>query len=146
MKIIFEGNDMRLGKISENVLKRSVLKLIQTHREEVIKGAELGSDCAFFSCPSQDDIVLTTDSVTYSKKNAGMLGVHRVANDIAAAGATPVGILVDILFSERDREAKLKDIMNQMEAPGKTGGFYLPFAPRLFTYYFSGLSLYLEAL
>lgn len=107
---------MRLGKISENVLKRSVLKLIQTHREEVIKGAEQGSDCAFFSCPSQDDIVLTTDSVTYSKKNAGMLGVHRVANDIAAAGATPVGILVDILFSERDREAKLKDIMNQMEA------------------------------
>ena len=30
---------MRLGKVSDSVLKRSVLKKIKTHREEVILGA-----------------------------------------------------------------------------------------------------------
>ena len=40
---------MRTGKISESILKRSVLRLIKSHRDEVIKGAEVGGDCAFLS-------------------------------------------------------------------------------------------------
>ena len=39
---------MRPGKLSESVLKRSVLKQIKTKREEVIRGAAVGEDCAFF--------------------------------------------------------------------------------------------------
>ena len=47
---------MRLGKVSDSVLKRSVLKKIKTHREEVILGAALGEDCAFLQFDT-DDVV-----------------------------------------------------------------------------------------
>ena len=37
---------MKIGKVPENVLKRSVLKQIKTKRPEVILGAGVGEDCA----------------------------------------------------------------------------------------------------
>lgn len=110
-----EAIGMKVGKVSENILKRSVLKQIQHHREEVMIGAGIGTDCAFVACPESSYTVLTTDPVTYSRKNAGALAVYRVANDIAAAGAEPIGVLVTLLLAERDREARIKEIMGQIE-------------------------------
>lgn len=40
---------MKDGKVTGNVLKRSVLRQIKTKRTEVIKGAGIGEDCAFFA-------------------------------------------------------------------------------------------------
>ena len=40
---------MNLGKVSETILKRSILKQIRTKRSEVIKGAEASLDCAVIS-------------------------------------------------------------------------------------------------
>ena len=40
---------MKLGKVSEVCLKRSVLRQIKTRREEVVCGAGIGEDCAIFS-------------------------------------------------------------------------------------------------
>ena len=43
------GAGMQIGKMPENALKRSVLRQIQTKREEVLHGAGIGEDCAIFS-------------------------------------------------------------------------------------------------
>ena len=51
---------MRPGKFSESVLKRSVLKQIKTKREEVIRGAGVGEDCAFFSFAKKEGALITT--------------------------------------------------------------------------------------
>ena len=40
---------MRPGKISDSVLKRSVLKQIRFRRQEVLSGAGIGEDCAIFA-------------------------------------------------------------------------------------------------
>ena len=37
---------MKVGKVPENVLKRSVFKQIHTMRPEVVLGAGVGEDCA----------------------------------------------------------------------------------------------------
>ena len=37
---------MKIGKVPENVLKRSILKQIRTKRPEVLVGAGVGEDCA----------------------------------------------------------------------------------------------------
>ena len=37
---------MKIGKIPENVLKRSVLRQFHTKRNEVLLGAGVGEDCA----------------------------------------------------------------------------------------------------
>ena len=39
---------MKTGKISGNILKRSVLGQIRNRREEVVNGAGTGQDCAIF--------------------------------------------------------------------------------------------------
>ena len=55
---------MRLGKVSDSVLKRSVLKKIKTYREEVIQGAALGEDCAFLQFMEGEAVAVTTDPIT----------------------------------------------------------------------------------
>ena len=37
---------MKVGKISETILKRSIFKQIRTKRGEVLLGAGVGEDCA----------------------------------------------------------------------------------------------------
>ena len=54
------GVSMNIGKISTNILKRSVLRQIHTEREEVVNGAGIGGDCAVFSFP---DGVMTVSCV-----------------------------------------------------------------------------------
>ena len=40
---------MKIGKVSESVLKRSVLRQLKTENEKVICGAGVGNDCALFA-------------------------------------------------------------------------------------------------
>ncbi len=48
---------MERGKVSGNVLKRSVLRQIGIKREEVVSGAGIGADCAIFSCADGERLV-----------------------------------------------------------------------------------------
>ena len=91
---------MRIGKVSESVLKRSVLKEIKTTREEVIIGAGIGEDCAVLALKEDEVFVVSTDPVTGAMQDIGRLAVHVTANDLAASGAEPVGILISALLPE----------------------------------------------
>ncbi len=106
---------MRLGKVSDSVLKRSVLKKIKTYREEVIEGAALGEDCAFLQFKEGDLVGVTTDPVTCSKLGSGKAAVYSVTNDLAAGGAMPVAILVSALFPKKTSEDKIKAHMEEVE-------------------------------
>ena len=48
---------MRLGKVSGNALKRSILGQVKHRREEVASGAGLGADCAIFSLAGEATLV-----------------------------------------------------------------------------------------
>lgn len=105
---------MRLGKVSDSVLKRSVLRKIKTHREEVILGAALGEDCAFLQLEN-DVTAVATDPVTCTKTGLSELGVYNVTNDLAAGGASPVAVLVTALFPKKTTEDKIKFCMDGIE-------------------------------
>lgn len=105
---------MRLGKVSDSVLKRSVLRKIKTHREEVILGAVLGEDCAFLQLEN-DVTAVATDPVTCTKTGLSELGVYNVTNDLAAGGASPVAVLVTALFPKKTTEDKIKFCMDGIE-------------------------------
>ncbi len=106
---------MRLGKVSDNVLKRSVLKKIKTHREEVVSGAVLGEDCAFLQFEEGKVIAVATDPVTCSKDGSGGVAIYSVTNDLAAGGAEPVAVLVSALFPKKTSEERIKAHMEEME-------------------------------
>ena len=106
---------MRLGKVSDSVLKRSVLRKIKTHREEVICGAALGEDCAFLQFDKDEVIGVTTDPVTCTKFGSAKAAVYNVTNDLAAGGAMPVAVLASLLFPKKTSEDKIKAHMEELE-------------------------------
>lgn len=105
---------MEIGKIPENVLKRSVLNQIRIKREEVIVGAGIGEDCAILALKEGEVFVLSTDPITGASKDIGKLAIHVTINDLASAGAEPIGVLLSILLPENTREVEIKKIMEQV--------------------------------
>lgn len=107
---------MKIGKVPENVLKRSVFKQIHTKRPEVVLGAGVGEDCAAIKLAADETLVMSTDPITGAVKDIGTLAIQVTVNDLASAGAEPVGVLLTVLLPESIREAKLRAMMEQVEA------------------------------
>ncbi len=106
---------MKIGKVSESILKRSVFSQIKTKRKEVLVGAGVGEDCAALKLENGEIFVISTDPITGTAKDVGKLAVHITANDIASSGAEPIGIMLSLLLPEWVTEREMKEIMGQVE-------------------------------
>lgn len=114
---------MKTGKISESILKRSVLRQISNQRQEVIKGAGVGEDCAFLSWRESAEenaeafgmIAVATQTVALPVRNVASLAVMAAVNNLAAAGANPVGVTLAVTLPSEAEESLLKELMRQAE-------------------------------
>ena len=106
---------MKVGKIPENVLKRSVLKAVKGSRKEVLLSAAVGEDCAALKLEEDEVFVLSTDPITGATQEIGTLAIHITANDLASSGAEPIGVLLTILLPEGTEEPELKTLMYEMQ-------------------------------
>lgn len=105
---------MRIGKISESVLKRSVLKEIQSDKNNQIPiGAGVGLDCGILKVPQGHCVAVTTDPITCVRTDMAAFAVHAAVNDLAVAGAGPVGIFITALLPPDYQESDLKDLMRE---------------------------------
>lgn len=110
------AGQVKTGKVSETVLKRSVFKQIKRRRSEVMLHAEHGEDCTALQVAPDEMVVLSTDPITGTAQELGILSVHTTINDIVTSGAEAIGILVSILLPENAREIVLKRLMGEMES------------------------------
>lgn len=106
---------MKIGKLSETVLIRSVFKVIRHRRNEVLMRPGVGLDCTQLKFEEDDVIVLSTDPITGAVHDIGKLAVNITANDIASNGAEPVGIMLTVLLPPKISELKFKKMMQEME-------------------------------
>lgn len=106
---------MKVGKVPENVLKRSVMGQLHYHRDEVLLGPGIGEDCAALQLAEDEMMVLSVDPITGTSRDVGRLAVEITANDLASAGAEPIGVMLTVLLPEGTREAALKRMMEQVE-------------------------------
>ena len=104
---------MKIGKISESVLKRSVLRQIHTKREEIVSGAAIGEDCAIF-VQSDARMVSCMQEADLSAVTVKQL-IYRCANNLAAAGAEPFALMITLLLPEDTEEASLKSWMTEAD-------------------------------
>jgi len=107
---------MDIGKVSETVLKRSILKQIKHRRDEVLVGPGVGEDCSVIELDKDEVFVISTDPITGTTENIGTLAVHITANDISSNGAEIIGIMLTILLPEGSKESELKEIMKEIES------------------------------
>jgi hydrogenase maturation factor len=106
---------MKIGKVPENVLKRSILKQIKTTRPEVLVGAGVGEDCAAIALEPDEVMVLSTDPITGTTQDIGRWAVMVSANDIASSGAEVIGMLVCAMLPPEITEAEIREVMEQIE-------------------------------
>lgn len=106
---------MKIGKVPESVLKRSILKQIHTKRKEVILGAGVGEDCTAIKILPDEVFVLSTDPITGTVQDIGELAVLVNLNDIASSGAEALGIMLTVLLPEEITEAQIREMMEQVE-------------------------------
>ncbi len=104
---------MRPGKISDSVLKRSVLKQIRTKRQEVLSGAGIGEDCAIFASNNGFVSSVSQGPVPEGADMARVL--IKGANNLATAGARPIAALITLLLPQEAEEQLLKQLMAAAE-------------------------------
>ncbi len=106
---------LEIGKVPERVLKRSVFKKIASRRDEVVLSGGVGEDCTALELPEGWQYVMTTDPITGTAKDIGSLAINVTVNDLASAGAEPIGVMLTILLPPRTREIALATIMEAAE-------------------------------
>ena len=106
---------MRPGKISESVLKRSVLKQIKTKRTEVVRGAEVGEDCAFFSLQEKEGMLITTAPIVVDEFEDIAFELTAIVNNIAASGGEPVAVVVSTILPDKVLESIVQRLSGEME-------------------------------
>lgn len=107
---------MKIGKLPENVLVRSVFKQLHTKRPEVLQGAGVGEDCAAMMLAEDEMFVVSTDPITGTTQDIGQVGMMVTLNDLASAGAEPVGVLLTALLPENIKESHIRAMMQQIDA------------------------------
>lgn len=105
---------MKTGKVTENVLKRSVLKQIRNRREEVQVGAGTGENCAILSF-EEGAAAVSTETVCGNWEGIGREALFLASNNTAAAGGEPFAAQVSILLPAESEEADLKRMMKELE-------------------------------
>lgn len=107
---------MKVGKIPETVLKRSVFKQIKHRRDEILVRPGVGEDCSVVGVSPDEVIVLSTDPITGTMNDIGKLAVHITANDIVSSGADMIGIMLTIILPDGARESDLREMMMEIES------------------------------
>ena len=104
---------MKIGKLPEPVLIRSVLKQVKHRRPEVLVGPSVGQDCAALQVGPEEVLVMSTDPITGTVKDLGSHCIHITANDLAASGAEPLGVMLTILLPDTMEEPQLRRLMQE---------------------------------
>lgn len=106
---------MKVGKISEAALQRSVLKQLKNRREEILFYGAVGEDCAAMKLSEGELCVFSANPVTGSGKIRGALAVYSAVNSLASSGAEPVGVMITAFLPENFQESRLKELAEQIE-------------------------------
>ena len=106
---------MKIGKLPENVLKRSVLKQLHTTRSEVLLKAGVGEDCSALKLDAGKVFVLSSDPVIWTDDKSARRAVYGTLNDLASSGAQPVGLLLTALLPQETAEQKIRNMVARIE-------------------------------
>lgn len=122
---------MKKGKISESVLKRSVLKYSRLKAEDKDKGACSEKDCAFlrYACgmgmegiPFEKNLAVSTQTAALPMTDPGSFAVRAAANDLAAAGAQAFAAVLAVTLPEDAPEERLQELMRRTSGTCKQLG------------------------
>ena len=116
---------MKIGKVSQTVLKRSILKQLHYTRPESVIPASMEEMCASVRTGENSQTVLTDACLYGNEKELGVYAIARAVNDLASRGAEPVGMGVRLHLPPHAYESRLKSMTEYMEKAASENGVQL---------------------
>ncbi len=115
---------MKIGKIPESVLKRSVLKNIKSKHENIKNGAGVGSDCAVFCC-NEGFVAQSVQTYVLQEESHIRYAIIKAVNSIVLSGAKPQSLLLSLVLPTEAEEKNLQDVMKAADACAKEYGMQI---------------------
>ncbi|GAB5616593.1 AIR synthase family protein [Faecalimonas canis] len=106
---------MKIGNVSQTVIRRSILKQLKTKREEAVIEPSVEEMCSGISVPNGQQIVFTNVTLYGDEKDIAVFGLAQALNDLYTRGATPIGVNLSILLPPYAYESRLKSMVEFAE-------------------------------
>ena len=106
---------MKVGNVSQTVLRRSILKQLHTKREESIIQPSVEEMCAAIRIEEDEQVVFTNTSLFGDEKDLAVFAMAHVLNDLWTRGAEPIGVNISILLPPHAYESRLKSMISYAE-------------------------------
>lgn len=113
---------MKIGNVSQTVLRRSILKQLHTKREEALIEPSEEEMCAAVAVPEGQEIVFANTTLYGDEKDLAVFAMAHVLNDLATRGAEPVGVNISILLPPYAYESRLKAMAEHAERAAQSQG------------------------
>ena len=99
---------MKIGKVSQTVLKRSMLKPLQFQRDDAMFAPSTEEMCFGVRCNENEEILCTSTVLYGDEKDLGVFALAQIMNDLASRGAKTVGVAIRIMLPPHAYESRLK--------------------------------------
>lgn len=109
---------MKIGKVSQTVLKRSILKPLQFHREEALIEPSVEEMCYGIEVQEDEQVLSSSVCLYGDEKDLGVFALAQVVNDLATRGAKAVGVSIHIMLPPYAYESRLKAMVEYVERAG----------------------------
>lgn len=106
---------MKIGNVSQTVLRRSILKQLHTMREEAVITPSVEEMCAGIEVKEGEQVVFSNTTLYGDEKDLAVFAMAHVLNDIATRGAEPIGVNLSILLPPHAYESRLKAMVEYAE-------------------------------
>lgn len=114
---------MNIGKVSETVLKHSILHQIHTKCDNVLNGAGIGVDCAIFALSDTENVatcmreaaVATQAEVDLAdtRKETMTHLLQKCVNNLVAGGAKPIAAAITLLLPAEAEPDMVRGLMSE---------------------------------
>lgn len=109
---------MKTGKVSQTVLKRSVLKQINGSGQERILPSASHEMCGCME-NSADRTVVSSSTMYGNSIHLPMHAIAKTVNDLATRGARPSGVGIQILLPPNVHESRLREMTEEAARAGR---------------------------
>lgn len=116
---------MKIGNVSQTVLRRSILKQLHTTREEAVITPSVEEMCSGIEVPDGKQVLFANTTLCGDEKDLAVFAMAHVLNDIATRGAEPVGVNLSILLPPHAYESRLKTMVEYAEQAAKEQGIQI---------------------
>ncbi len=106
---------MKIGNVSQTVIRRSVLKQLKTKRKEAVIQPSVEEMCSGIAVPDGQQAIFTNVTLYGDEKDIAVFGLAQALNDLYTRGASPVGANLSILLPPYAYESRLKSMVEFAE-------------------------------